>query len=118
MKRIGCVITARCEKNKKLFGIRAEKKGNIWHFTWAFKINEAIAKREGYDKANIKGSLTETDDEYPGCPYCGGKGLTHRSCGNLCCNDGSDYFTCPWCGDSGALSTGWDDNINLSGGGY
>ena len=39
-----------------------------WYRTWAFKINEKLAKREGYEMQSISGSLTETAN-FPGCLY-------------------------------------------------
>jgi transcription elongation factor Elf1 len=56
------------------------------------------------------------DDEYPGCPHCGGSGFVLCSCGKVGCNDGADYYTCPWCGESGELKAA--DSFDVSGGGY
>lgn len=41
-----------------------------WYRTWAFKLNDKLAKREGYELQSISGSLIATED-FPGCPYCG-----------------------------------------------
>ena len=49
-----------------------EKRENDWVRTWAFKIKEETAQKEGFDKTNFSGSFY-TDEEYPGCPYCGAK---------------------------------------------
>jgi len=98
------IILAKCGKIHKTYGLRVEKIGNDkWLVTWAFPINDSLAKREGYDKTTIKGSIIFTP-EYPGCPYCGGAGWTVCSCGHLSCtilNHG--FFTCEWCGSHGQI---------------
>lgn len=118
MKKTAVVICSRCGGNKKLYGVRAEKKSKIWHFTWAFKLGEEVAKREGFTSTNINGADTETDEEYPGCPYCGNTGFVHcGECGELTCYDGEDWFTCAHCGNSGSVTAGWE-GVKLSGGGH
>jgi hypothetical protein len=61
-----------------------EKRENDWVSTWAFPIDENKAKREGFDRNKIKGSLMPTAD-YPGCPYCGGEALIQCGCGKMMC---------------------------------
>lgn len=116
MKKTAVVICSRCGGNKKLYGVRTEEKRGIWYFTWAFKLKEDVAKREGFLTTKIDGTDTETDNTYPGCPYCGKKGFVHcRECGELTCFDGENWFTCAHCGNSGLVSNGWD-GVTLSGG--
>ena len=66
-------------------------------------IMEAAAKREGYDKTTISGSIDCTQD-YPGCPYCGQKYFTVCSCGHISCTIlKGGIFTCEWCGAKGTI---------------
>ena len=98
------VVLCKCGEVHKTYGIRAEKNGqNNWTFTWAFPIKELTSKREGYDQASVKGSISFADD-YPGCPYCGGKNCTVCSCGHLSCTIlKNKAFTCEWCGVQGTV---------------
>lgn len=98
------VVLCRCGTVHKTYGIRAEKVGhNKWRFTWAFPIRESSAKHEGYDKTNIGGSISCTD-EYPGCPYCAEKNFVVCSCGHICCTVlKNGIFTCDWCGAQGTI---------------
>lgn len=41
---------------------------------WAFELPEDEAVRENFGEETISGRVV-IDPEYPGCPYCGGKGL-------------------------------------------
>jgi hypothetical protein len=97
------VLLCKCGK-KHTFGIRVEKRGGDWVRTWAYKIDEERAKREGFDTVNISGSFNAAP-EYPGCPYCGEKGFACCHCGKLNCqsglkNNGGGIWTltCNWCG--------------------
>lgn len=98
------VLIAKCGESHKTYGMRLEKTGHDrWLTTWAFPIKESSAKREGYDKVQVKGDISFADD-YPGCPYCGGRGLTLCSCGHLSCTIlRNDIFTCEWCGTQGQI---------------
>lgn len=98
------VVLSKCGESHKSYGMRVEKTGKErWLVTWAFPIKEKAAKREGYDKTTVKGSIVFSDD-YPGCPYCGGKVLTVCSCGHLSCTVMKNgEFTCEWCGAQGQL---------------
>ena len=98
------VVLAKCGKGQKTYGMRVEKTGkDQWLVTWAFPIKDTAAKREGYDKATVEGTI-EFSKEYPGCPYCGGKELTLCSCGHLNCTSVKNgLFTCAWCGTQGLL---------------
>ena len=93
------VIMCRCDKCSKVYGIRVERMpdGDWWR-TWAFKISEKSAHREGFDRNVIRGNMFETAD-YPGCPYCG----THEFvqcgyCGRLNCWNHEPALYCSWCG--------------------
>ena len=99
------VLIAKCGENHKTYGMRLEKIGcDQWLTTWAFPIKESSAKREGYDKVQVKGDIAFGDD-YPGCPYCGGHGLTLCPCGHLSCTIlKNNIFTCEWCGSKGQIS--------------
>ena len=98
------IVLAKCGETHKTYGMRVEKIGkDNWLVTWAFPIKETAAKREGYDKTTVKGAIVFSD-EYPGCPYCGGKELTLCSCGHLNCTViKNGVFTCEWCGTQGQL---------------
>jgi len=91
------IVTARCSKSGGLFGVRFEKIGDAWVCTWAFKIREESASREGYDRNEISGKFA-FDEKYPGCPYCKNGSFFKCSCENVGCYDGeSKQITCPWC---------------------
>jgi hypothetical protein len=110
------VILVKCAKTKKPYGIRIEERGRDWMRTWAFKIDERKAKHEGFDANTVTGSMN-ADDEYPGCPHCGGKGFVQCSCGKIgCFDDSTDYYTCPWCGNSGKVQSA--ESFDVSGGGF
>lgn len=97
------VIIAKCVNTKKIYGIRVERRNNDWHKTWAFKINEKSAKREGFDKTVIHGKF-RADDEYNGCPYCGSREFTKCGCGKISCWNGEKIVRCAWCGAKGEIS--------------
>ena len=116
MKKEASVILAKCASDK-LYGIRIEKRDNDWVRTWAFKIKEEMAEKEGFDKVNFTVSFY-TDEEYPGCPYCGAKKcFVCGSCGKVNCYDGSDKVVCNWCG-AGGTATSDDEKMDVSGGGF
>ncbi len=116
---VASVILVKCNRHNRTFGIRVEKRENDWVSTWAFPIDEEKAKREGFDRNTIKGSLQATP-EYPGCPYCRGFDLVQcGACGKMSCCRGivetervperksskkkTDKYTgasfrCSWCG--------------------
>ena len=97
------VILSKCSKHKRTFGIRIEKRGSDWVRTWAFPIDEARAKREGFDRTKVTGSL-QAVDRYPGCPYCESYSFVKCGCGKLVCYNGNckyegSAFRCHWCGN-------------------
>jgi len=91
------VLLAKCSQHGKTLGMRVETYKNDWIRTWSFKIDDSKAKREGFDKTLIEGTLTPTDD-YPGCPYCGTMELFICPCGKLSCiQPDSRSVKCYWC---------------------
>lgn len=98
------IVLCKCGKQHKTYGIRSERvAANFWSCTWAFPIKESSAKREGYDKSSIRGNISFTN-EFPGCPYCGGRNWTVCSCGHLSCTIVEHgVFTCEWCGTKGTI---------------
>ena len=116
MKKEANVILATCKKDQ-LYGIRIEKRENDWVRTWAFRLQEEMAEKEGFDKVQLTGSFY-TDDDYPGCPYCGAKKcFVCGSCGKVSCYDGSDRVVCNWCGAGGRASRD-DSAMDVTGGGF
>ena len=91
------VILAKCSTHNKPFGIRIEKRNGDWVRTWAFKMDEAKAKREGFDITPIAGSLAAVDN-FPGCPYCESFGFVVCGCGKMSClSSGALSAQCHWC---------------------
>lgn len=90
--------------------------GELLKINRAFKISEKNAGDEGYDKEQVTGFLSSTD-EYPGCPYCGEMGFVLCTCGKFGCShiEGGIY-KCPWCGNTGRVSSA--DSFDISGSGY
>jgi len=112
------VVLARCNKTKKLYGMRVEQRGNDWVRTWAFPIDEQKAKHEGFEANKITGTFKAVDD-YPGCPYCGAMVcFTDMSshCGKMSCFNGGTQHTCPWCGQT--YEVHYSNTVDVSGGGY
>ena len=59
MKKEASVILAKCAQDK-LYGIRIEKRDNDWVRTWAFKLKEETAEKEGFDKSTLPEASTLT----------------------------------------------------------
>ncbi len=113
------IVLAQCSQSHQFFGIRFEERQSNrlrsflsaftidrtdWFGSWAFRINEQSAKKEGYDRGEIRGTIN-FELGYPGCPYCSGKSTFKCSCGKVACWDGENNFVkCPWCGVAGELS--------------
>jgi hypothetical protein len=112
------VIMAKCKVSKQGFGIRAQKQGNSWAFTWAFILSEGSAKKEGYDQTNISGAIS-LDSEYPGCPNCNAKSFTQcGSCKKIACYVGNEeQVTCPHCGYTSKV-TGVESFDGITGGAF
>lgn len=103
------VILARCNRSKRLYGIRLqEERDKTWRFTWSYPIDESRAKSEGFDRSISNIMFGEYDDDYPGCPYCHADGFIRCSCGKLTCMEGNESScVCAWCG------TYMDDFVNV-----
>lgn len=111
MKKEAAVVCAKCAKYKKLFGVRAEKRGSHWAFTWAFTLSEGSAQREGYNDTRLSGGFIH-DEEYPGCPFCHAPILVQcGGCGRLACYDQQqNLYTCPFCANQAEVVTAdWDE---------
>lgn len=59
MKKEASVILAKCAQDK-LYGIRIEKRDNDWVRTWAFKLKEETAEKEGFVKTILPEAFTQT----------------------------------------------------------
>ena len=57
MKKKASVILAKCKQDKKLYGIRIEMRDDDWVRTWAFRLQEEMAEKEGFDQTNFSGSF-------------------------------------------------------------
>jgi hypothetical protein len=56
--------------------------------TWAFALKESAAKREGYDRSEIRGTI-QLDLSYAGCPHCAKSAVVRcGSCGKVSCWNG------------------------------
>ena len=91
------VIMAKCQRSKESFGIRAEYREKELVFTWAFKLSEKVAGREGYGSDEFSGVIS-FDPSYPGCPHCESMGFIQCSCGKISCAAHTNKFQCPFCG--------------------
>ena len=111
------ILMCGCGENRRAYGIRVEKKADgDWHRTWAFPMDPRKARREGFDKVRVKGTLPCTA-EYPGCPYCGTKGIVRcQNCGMLSCWHREDSMECAWCGQQMNHISVTEKKIELSGG--
>ena len=109
--------TASCPKYRGLYGITVDELSRgKYTFVWTFPLDEKKAKREGFDKTSVSGSI-ELQTDYPGCPYCGNTDVVFCGrCDAISCYDGSGKFTCPKCGNSGKVEVGY--KFDLKGGNY
>lgn len=98
--REGIVVTAYCNRNGKLFGIRTERiDSNRWIQDWAFPIDSVRAASEKYDKNQVNGEIL-ISEEYPGCPYCGAQGWFECAmCKSIVCRNNESSVICPKCGN-------------------
>lgn len=97
------IALCKCKEGGRVYGVRFERMGDGWKYTWAFPVKEASAKRENYDKTKIVGNIVP-DQNYPGCPFCRTDSFVVCNCGKLSChNGGMSKFTCGWCGLTGTL---------------
>ena len=99
---------ARCEKLRRLYGIRFEEiRSGTWLADWTFPINESTAKNEGYGQERVSGAI-EYSKRFPGCPFCETKEIAFCGCGKIHCSSGKigSIITCPWCGRRAKLIIG------------
>lgn len=111
------IVLSKCTQSKRAYGIRVEDTGkNQWDCDWAFPVDEARAKREGYDRVQIKGTFS-ISPKYPGCPSCGNKSFFKcGKCSKLTCWDSNKkQITCAWCGTQGYIESEIGD---MEGGGF
>ena len=83
------IALCKCKEGNRTYGVRFERMGDNWKYTWAFPVKEASARRENYDKTKIVGDLVP-DRDYPGCPYCRTMDFVVCRCGKLSCHNGGD----------------------------
>jgi len=111
------IILSKCSVHNDIFAIRIEKHSGDWVRTWAFKIDDKKAKREGFDNNKMTGTLNATSD-FPGCPYCGEHGFARCSCGKLSCLKlGVESAPCHWCGITMENFVN-AESFDVSGGGF
>ncbi len=98
MKKRVVIVLAKCGQVNGSYGIRVEEKSRgKWFADWAFKIQETVAKKEGYGEVEIPPFYL--DSAYPGCPYCGNKVYFQCGCLKLSCWNGEEMrVRCGWCG--------------------
>lgn len=51
------IALCKCREGGNIYGVRFEKMGDGWKYTWAFPVKEAAAKREHYDETKIVGQI-------------------------------------------------------------
>ena len=110
------IVISRCSREKRCFGIRFEQtRHDIWGATWAFPIKESAAKKEGYNKTELKGGFELKEGAYPGCPHCGAYSIFQcGKCGKTSCWDAeSRTVTCPWCSNE-ILIEGYIEKLGAS----
>lgn len=113
LDKVAVIIPAYCNNGARMFGIRTEQVGHRrWLQTWAFPIDEDMARREQIVNQKIQGELNFAP-AYSGCPYCGATGwIECGKCHNIICWDGkSQSGQCPKCGkkyDSVTELKDWD----------
>lgn len=109
------VLMAKCPVSKKIFGVRIEQRDNKWCMTWAFKIKEDVAKREGFEKTRLSGDFCIAAG-FPGCPYCGAQGFIQCVCTKISCYNGLEIAECAWCGNKSKTIEA--DYFEVTGGDY
>jgi hypothetical protein len=117
-------MLAKCARHGDTYGVRIEQRDDDWVSTWAFKIDDNRAKREGFDKTKIEGSFAPSG-KFPGCPYCKADSFMQCVCGKLLCydeertadNNGGDSLKCAWCGAKIAEIESVD-TLSVKSGGY
>jgi hypothetical protein len=76
------------------FGVTWHKRDAAWIAKEVFLIR---GDAKGYGSVQIRGVIA-VDEDYPGCPFCGGKSFFQGACGHLACWDAETYsVVCPVC---------------------
>lgn len=109
-------VLGMCSRVNQPFGMTVDPiSRSQMKIVWAFKISADKARREGYDKTSMRGSVV-FDDEFPGCPYCESHDFyVCGNCGTVVCFNNEEHVKCPKCGNESDVVV--SDEINLSGGG-
>lgn len=96
------VVAATCQSTGKGFCIRLEETSeHRWEADWAFAIETARAKREGYAGFSANGEI-QFGLAYPGCPHCSAPSLVVCHCGGVTCHKVEARTSkCPNCGQKG-----------------
>ena len=117
VSRKAFAVVAECPESGKAYGITVDPVSDSeFKLVWAFMIDRAKARREGFDEHHVHGSVV-FDVNYNGCPYCGAKGFyICAGCGAMVCYHGESVVTCPVCGRQ--AGTRDSDEFDLKGGGY
>ncbi len=111
MKRTAMITPVKCMRSGKYFEIRWEQLGvRMWEATWSYKVSPPAPGTGGsfVSGGRISGKL-KISNQFPGCPYCGGKVLTECSrCHQIYCHDIREgiHTKCPWDGAEGTIETG------------
>ena len=117
VSRKAFAVGAECPESGRAYGITVDPlPDGTLKLVWAFMIDRAKARREGFDACHVHGSVV-FDENYNGCPYCGARGFYICSgCGAMVCYKGESVVTCPVCGRQ--AGTRDSDEFDLKGGGY
>lgn len=93
------VLLGRCRLGRGAIGLRVEERGDaVWHITWSFPLDEKRARREGYERRVINGTIG-VDSEVVCCARCEAKSIVKcGSCGKVTCWAGGPTSKCLWCG--------------------
>ena len=99
VSRKAFAVGAECPESGRAYGITVDPlPDGTLKLVWAFMIDRAKARREGFASQHVRGSVV-FDGNYNGCPYCGAKGFYICSgCGAMVCYHGESVVTCPVCG--------------------
>ena len=117
VSRKAFAVGAECPESGRSYGITVDPlPDGTLRLVWAFMIDRAKARREGFASQHVHGSVV-FDENYNGCPYCGAKAFyICGKCGSVVCYHDEKEVTCPVCGYHAGVQE--SDEFDLSGGGY